>query len=1385
MKKRVVNSILLSAATAGLLIGCGGSSSGGTTGPTSKSYSGSVIDGYIKGATVCLDLSLDGVCQQDEPTSTPTDETGNYSISVTAEQQNHVNFDKAPIIAVGGTDVDTGKKFEGKLEAPKTDEGTANLTPITTLVSKMVKKAIDSESNVDEETIKNIIKAKKDAVKKVLKIDDVDADFVKSGNKNTNKAALQIQKTAELLAQAANDGNTSSSEVLEKVIETFAQKIEDLEEADDDTKFNVENLVNETITEAQDSNSELVKLTGKVITTNVTDEIKKVSKNIDTAFDKFEENLADGENFDDLVDKVLVLVNEQVNDLDKAIEDDTIEDLVIEEFGDDDNVFTQTRDEIRERGLEKELDFLGVSGASDVAKDLVAETDPKVYPYSIYDVFLDEQYTTLQEKYPEVKLKLEEYFAKVEQEEKEEEILTAKKGLLLTENATFINFWKEKEYENGELIDEYAYSSFTFDVGEKKEIEDIEYIFDNASKSWAKDDETDNDIVLTSTGWKKESELESTFTVNDENVYNFSKYNENITIISETDITEKYLQVINKEIDLPTGSKEYAVKIERASDSYGLYEKVKSSTPSVYIDSFSGLIEKYCGNNTFLGKQSLSTGIAFGGAGETLSNYTCDSDATSGKLIEVNHKTNEFKDAGTWEIKQVNGVDILVTKPNDVKKYSWDGSEEYTIFASYDDGNGELIYRGDLEPQGEIEKLVVYNETAGNAIKDIIKTHLTALATESSYFYALGKKWKNYKADNDERYTVFGNDARKAHDKDRLWVNAEKKEDTQSRAEARKSFDEPKGEVRAELRFKTSNSVSKGNMMAIMDDVNESEDSIYVVVQLRNNRINYYAEQRDSNGDPIENALETSGNIAENVQTTFYNGIDGLYGTKITINGTKIEFRVAQKDSNGDIVKSYYKEIDLGSTFKIDKLGFDKIRFRAETNLKNELADGETFENIEKTRFRVHAVSTEKYEPSTTESTPDDSISIENKFNGISLKDTTSYWVWFGTGTNAQGDDIDNVAVVEKVVIDAQGNGVVSSILNGANENVVIGVKDNKIFAKGANESDFEVGYNKYVSGSVEDGCIKTAWINPEDSNDNNIDLMFFNQDDAEAFADNLTSTITACPTTTPPPSLEDSSQSVATMTISTLFDSPVLSIGDDWYDKITVNGSTLSGIEYEKNDQGSFVQDGTFTLTVTPDQNDPYSVAYVDPDTNEEGVLTLDNTEKVLVKNGIEYSTLYKVRAEIRVTKEATVLEWDRWDWDNPTYPSGDNSVAINDTNSLVAGLTTSNMYTTLDDDTKVMLLPNDNGTKKVVNAVQDGTHNNGDPIYKRGTTQLGTWQIDNGRVVIGTPNEKVFLRAGTDNGTNYIESADKLKVGATEDEYFIKGSEQELTKYISSLSK
>ena len=96
---------------------------------------GAVVDGYISGATVFIDLNDNGVLDMGEP-STTTDANGNFTLPGGG----------GPLIMFGGTDIATGLPNQLEMRAP---EGSAVVTPLTTLIQLLVEGGATPEDAQD------------------------------------------------------------------------------------------------------------------------------------------------------------------------------------------------------------------------------------------------------------------------------------------------------------------------------------------------------------------------------------------------------------------------------------------------------------------------------------------------------------------------------------------------------------------------------------------------------------------------------------------------------------------------------------------------------------------------------------------------------------------------------------------------------------------------------------------------------------------------------------------------------------------------------------------------------------------------------------------------------------------------------------------------------------------------------------------------------------------------------------------------------------------------------------------------------------------------------------------------------------------------------------
>jgi len=138
---KTISSLLSIVAISALTIGCGSSSA------TSKTSTGTVIDDYIQGATVCVDSNNDGKLDTaiDKPCAeSTTNATGQFIFKT--------DVSGSPLMMSGGTDVASGKAFTGTYTAPA---GSLVINPLTTLVQAIIK---DSNGTINATTAQSTVK---------------------------------------------------------------------------------------------------------------------------------------------------------------------------------------------------------------------------------------------------------------------------------------------------------------------------------------------------------------------------------------------------------------------------------------------------------------------------------------------------------------------------------------------------------------------------------------------------------------------------------------------------------------------------------------------------------------------------------------------------------------------------------------------------------------------------------------------------------------------------------------------------------------------------------------------------------------------------------------------------------------------------------------------------------------------------------------------------------------------------------------------------------------------------------------------------------------------------------------------------------------------------
>ena len=228
MKKISKIASLLLVGSAAFIVGCGHSSSSSTTIPST--VTGTVSDGYVMGATVCVDLNKNGKCDSSDY-NVSTDENGKFSIPA--------NYKNYPIIVLpGGIDKATGNIVVGMRLKPN---GSSNphVTPITTLIAaaqengennltKIAQALGMSEDNLYKDPVATA--GENNASKAVLKLNFLTGLTMQNGVEQVSYADLgkNLVNDTNLTKSLKSAADSVKIDVNTTVAEKGVQKINDL-----------------------------------------------------------------------------------------------------------------------------------------------------------------------------------------------------------------------------------------------------------------------------------------------------------------------------------------------------------------------------------------------------------------------------------------------------------------------------------------------------------------------------------------------------------------------------------------------------------------------------------------------------------------------------------------------------------------------------------------------------------------------------------------------------------------------------------------------------------------------------------------------------------------------------------------------------------------------------------------------------------------------------------------------------------------------------------------------------------------------------------------------------------------------------------------------------
>ncbi|HEX5361255.1 MAG TPA: hypothetical protein VFW49_09235 [Fluviicoccus sp.] len=209
MKKTVLSSSIALVLVAAGMTGCSRGPLSESTPAAGVATAGKVVDGYVSGSTVTLDVNDDRICSAGEPTTT-TDAEGNFNFS--PRLGSHMTC------ASGGIDLSSGLPLVGELTAPP---GATTITPLTSLVMVQINAANPPVLNQATPVSADAASFAQNAVATSLGlpagIDLLTADPIASAAttpellKTTAAIQTLMVQTAKLIEEAATGGSSTPS----------------------------------------------------------------------------------------------------------------------------------------------------------------------------------------------------------------------------------------------------------------------------------------------------------------------------------------------------------------------------------------------------------------------------------------------------------------------------------------------------------------------------------------------------------------------------------------------------------------------------------------------------------------------------------------------------------------------------------------------------------------------------------------------------------------------------------------------------------------------------------------------------------------------------------------------------------------------------------------------------------------------------------------------------------------------------------------------------------------------------------------------------------------------------------------------------------------------
>ena len=273
-----------------------------------------LVDGYISGGSVGVDTDGDGVLSEDEVLTT-SDANGNFTLPA--------DSGTGKLLAFGGTDIMTGKAFQGVLSAPA---GSTVINPITTVLQAVVDsgKSISEANSIVQKTFGLPEDSNPKSYDPLAVISDTSAtEEQKAAALGAQSKALQVSNVIVQSSSAikSGSGGVTQAAAASAVTKAIAAKVTDSAETDSEIDLTDTTTLSAIVESAATEAGE----------TEVASQASKIAA-ITSASNNSAKNAA---NIEDLAKVAVVSQGDVVNSISAAVESGEDLDAVVESYSEE------------------------------------------------------------------------------------------------------------------------------------------------------------------------------------------------------------------------------------------------------------------------------------------------------------------------------------------------------------------------------------------------------------------------------------------------------------------------------------------------------------------------------------------------------------------------------------------------------------------------------------------------------------------------------------------------------------------------------------------------------------------------------------------------------------------------------------------------------------------------------------------------------------------------------------------------------------------------------------------------------------------------------------------------------------------------------------------